>query len=586
VVIQKVFRSYVLRNKRKSDFVLLNRRVELSRDNRAAVAIQRMVRGFLVRSRLKALDKAAKTVQGFWRMKCLRRYFLNIRASVTILQLYMKRFLVRQKAINEKTAKFAVENGSMTETVSQLEHDILFSNLEKFTTLKNVNDYTRLPFFQFDRHPDFGNRNYRLFVPRAKEGEFTPKVRLMTCLVDLNVHADSTAIYHSTWAFEFVSMLKSINAHGKRLLQVEIGETFTLAITEDGEVYSWGLNDCNQCARPSEYTLGLGKVKSLAPLAVRTLSAGNDHALLVDEGNNVFTWGRNSEGQLGLGHSAPVSDIKVLNMIKDPVKFAMTRENKNYALTHEGKVICWPIYRKRTNGQSKGQNGFPYIEFPMKIVISSLDVGTDFAIFLSNSGLVFGMGSNEFGQLGQGDFSEREAPTMVSSFREINEKVIEIRCGSKHVVARTSVGRVFAWGLNSEGQLGTGDRKPRYLPTKVVFGDPKLAKAYPRSVQSGLSSSFILFETKQVYYMGSIGATKNDNLKPSRFAYEGVLFSEINADDFRPVRLVTKWSRTMTATTIVFADFRYEGGRNEASTMKDRVADKIQATWSECSQQG
>ena len=44
----------------------------------------------------------------------------------------------------------------------------------------------------------------------------------------------------------------------------------------------------------------------------------------------------------------------------------------------------------------------------------------------------------------------------------------QITCGSDHTVALTKKGEVFTWGLNNNGQLGHGDRKPRTVPTKVA----------------------------------------------------------------------------------------------------------------------
>jgi myosin-5 len=618
LAIQRVFRAYALRLQRKSDFLMLTKKIETSRDNRAAVAIQRIVRGYLIKSRFKRLNDSAKKIQGVWRTKCMRRYFLNIRMSVGILQRFLKKYFVRQKEIRQATNKFVAQFGTILQTVSRLEYDILYSDLEKFTNLKNVNDYTKLPFFQFKKHPDFGYKNYRHFVPKVQEHDGNSKVKLLTCLTDINVQADSTSIYYSTWANEFVALLKQLNSKNKRLVHLEIGETFSLAVSEDGEVFSWGLNDFNQCGRMSEgpysqyngsmeasgYTMSLGKVKSLSSTVVRTLSAGNDHTLLVDEGNNVYTWGRNSEGQLGLSHSRTVSDVVVLNNIKDAIKLAVTKENKSYAVTFEGKVLYWPAPKKEThnpdlyfadrrlnpymttNGQAKPQNTFAYLEFPPKITISALNLGTEFTFFVSDGGLAFALGTNEYGQLGLGDTEPRSSPTLVSFFKENNEKVIEVSCGNKHAIARTNIGRIYTWGLNSEGQLGLNDRQTRHFPTKVTFAESKLAKVYPRSVQAGFNSVQILLENKVLYYAGKMGFNdKRESIKPSRLPYEGIVFADNNIDDFCPVRVVTKWSRTLTAVMVVFADFRHEGAVREASTLKDRVADKIASVWNESSQQ-
>jgi len=344
---------------------------------------------------------------------------------------------------------------------------------------------------------------------------------------------------------------------------------------------------------------------TLPSTVIRSISAGNDHSLIVDEGNNVYTWGRNSEGQLGLAHSRTINDIVVLNSIKDPIKLAVTKEHKNYAVTFEGKVLYWPAPKKEshnpdlyftdrrlnphltTNVHNKSQVAFAFLEFPSKIIISTLNLGSEFAFFLSEGGLPFSLGTNEYGQLGLGDSEIRSSPTLVSFFKDNNEKVFEVSCGYKHVIGRTNVGRVYTWGLNSEGQLGLSDKKSRDLPTKVVFSDPKLAKIYPRSVQAGFNSTQILLDNRALYFAGKIGLNdQRESIKFSPLPYEAIVFADNNMENFCPVRVVTKWSRTMTAIMVVFADFRYEGSFKEASTVKDRMADKIASVWNECSQQG
>lgn len=62
-------------------------------------------------------------------------------------------------------------------------------------------------------------------------------------MVDLDVQSDTTNSYYNTWSKEFIDFLDKIHKKGNRLLNLEIGESFTMAMTEDREIYSWGLND-------------------------------------------------------------------------------------------------------------------------------------------------------------------------------------------------------------------------------------------------------------------------------------------------------------------------------------------------------
>ena len=59
-------------------------------------------------------------------------------------------------------------------------------------------------------------------------------------------------------------------------------------------------------------------------------------------------------------------------------------------------------------------------------------------------------------------------PLTVPLLSFLHIKVLEISCGHDYALARTSCG-VYAWGDNTYGQLGLGDRHKRQLPTMIEF---------------------------------------------------------------------------------------------------------------------
>lgn len=68
-------------------------------------------------------------------------------------------------------------------------------------------------------------------------------MKYVSLLIDLDVFVDSTTCYEKTWSKEFIDFIAEISQKGKRLLQLEVGDSFTMGITDDREVFSWGLND-------------------------------------------------------------------------------------------------------------------------------------------------------------------------------------------------------------------------------------------------------------------------------------------------------------------------------------------------------
>lgn len=76
---------------------------------------------------------------------------------------------------------------------------------------------------------------------------------------------------------------------------------------------------------------------------------------------------------------------------------------------------------------------------------------------LSANGLLYSFGkSNSSGQLGHGDKNCRNLPTLIEKLKSIGEKIKFVSCGFKHVICKTGLSKIYCWGDNTHGQLGTG----------------------------------------------------------------------------------------------------------------------------------
>jgi len=82
-------------------------------------------------------------------------------------------------------------------------------------------------------------------------------------------------------------------------------------------------------------------------------------------------------------------------------------------------------------------------------------------------GKVFAWGWNSHGQLGTGDTEDLEQARIVVPLQ--SHRVVSISCGAGHSLAVTHDGAVFAWCAGSAGQLGLGEAmKSKVLqPTQV-----------------------------------------------------------------------------------------------------------------------
>ncbi|XP_054771309.2 RCC1 and BTB domain-containing protein 1-like [Lytechinus pictus] len=151
---------------------------------------------------------------------------------------------------------------------------------------------------------------------------------------------------------------------GKRVVSIACGQTSSLAVIDSGEVYGWGYNGNGQ--------LGLGnnvnqpspcKVSSLNNLIIAQVACGYAHSMALSDEGNIYTWGANSYGQLGTGNKANLCGAtKIGESIGRFIDIAATHyAHISAAMTQTGKIYMW--------GQCRGQS----ITSPMETRFTCLD---------------------------------------------------------------------------------------------------------------------------------------------------------------------------------------------------------------------
>lgn len=78
------------------------------------------------------------------------------------------------------------------------------------------------------------------------------------------------------------------------------GEGFTLALTTKCEVYGWGMNDFGQLGKEDTSINLFEPTKISIPNQIVRISCGLKHCVVISEDNQIYVWGQNSYGQLGL----------------------------------------------------------------------------------------------------------------------------------------------------------------------------------------------------------------------------------------------------------------------------------------------
>jgi len=202
--------------------------------------------------------------------------------------------------------------------------------------------------------------------------------------------------------------------------------------------------------------------------AGRPAAAGGTAAAGTAASGHVLAWGRDDFGQLGNGTSADArSPVRV--RLPGGTKVAQVRAGCNHtvALTSTGHVLAWGI---NGNGQL-GNGSIASRETPVRVRIprgtkvTAVRAGCDFSLALTSRGGVLAWGDNVYGQLGNDTTTDSHVPVRVQL--PAGTKVTAISAGGSFALARTTGGRVLAWGQNTNAELGNDSTTSSAVPLRV-----------------------------------------------------------------------------------------------------------------------
>jgi alpha-tubulin suppressor-like RCC1 family protein len=212
---------------------------------------------------------------------------------------------------------------------------------------------------------------------------------------------------------------------GRTVKAVAAGGFHTCAILDNGKVRCWGLANFGQTGHATKKTIGDDETPAASPYVdlgkgrkAVAITAGYLHTCALLDNGSVRCWGRGSSGQTGHASKATVGDNEKVAQVP-PVRLG------------------------------KGQKA---------VAISA--VGQHTCAILKKGGKVLCWGTGKYGQLGYGNetkIGDDESPGSVGAVK-LGGKAVAIQAGGRHTCAVYSQGKVRCWGLNTNGQLGYGNK--------------------------------------------------------------------------------------------------------------------------------
>jgi alpha-tubulin suppressor-like RCC1 family protein len=306
------------------------------------------------------------------------------------------------------------------------------------------------------------------------------------------------------------------------VVQVAAGFYYSLAVTSTGQLYAFGNNHAGQLGfATSSGTNNPNPTPTLVGLPgaggpVVQVAAGADHSLAVTSTGQLYAFGDDLLGELGIAANDGVNPTPVLVGLPGatgPVVQVAAGGRSSLAVTSTGQLYAFG------DGSSGQLGSFPEEPFDLssptpKLVglpgasgpVVQVASGAGHSLAVTSSGQLYAFGSNDSGQLGSGINSgptrSNLTPTLVRLPGAIGP-VVQVAAGGHHSLAVTSTGQLYSFGGNYNGQLGNGTNNgpdsSNPTPTLVVLPG---ATGPVVQVAAGYINSLAVTSTGQLYAFG------------------------------------------------------------------------------------
>ena len=242
---------------------------------------------------------------------------------------------------------------------------------------------------------------------------------------------------------------------------VNCGRRHTVCLDYEGCVFTFGSNVSGQLGISEDLFYNTHLPQKVDLPSIKQVSCGLEFNICLSEIGELYSFGCNNQGQLGIGSFMPSClphKVKTLNNIE----FFDCGANYTLCKTINGDVYCWG-YNFNFVSNTEESLTAPLLcrNWPDNIV--DIKCGYFHALVLTSDQEVYSCGKNGFGQLGR---KTNNLDLLYLSRIESLHDIIRIECGKNHSICIDINNDLYVFGYNFYGQLGLGDTNTRYEPIK------------------------------------------------------------------------------------------------------------------------
>jgi len=276
-----------------------------------------------------------------------------------------------------------------------------------------------------------------------------------------------------------------------------------------------------------------------APLSFRQLSAGGDHVCGITTDDKAYCWGRNAEGQLGVGAAAGSGFYPRPIAVAGAHRFRSVSAGSLHTcgVTIDRVLFCWGLNDFGQLGDGTTITRRLPTRVAIAIRIREVDPGWEHTCAVSMGNVAYCWGRDPYGQLGDAT----RASTRLTPVRVVLHPFKTVSAGFTSTCGVTPAGRGFCWGETHAGQLGIGntDSDAQVIPAPIA-GDLRF-----KNISAGFVHACGVTRDNKAYCWGDNGygelgsATDNPVQPTPALVAGGLAFRALETQYYRTCGVTT-----------------------------------------------
>ena len=232
-----------------------------------------------------------------------------------------------------------------------------------------------------------------------------------------------------------------------KIVQISCGMFHSLALAENGDLYTWGMGFEGQLGLKLKYKVASSPryLQFFYRKPIKFISCGHNYSLAITNEGIVYGWGENKLGQLGLGH---------IQIVENPTQIPiLDKYGGQEGCNTSENLINKKFEREYTNKLLKA---------------CYLSAGYSHSVVVTEEGLPVTFGLNIYGQLGLGNSITSFEPRLIEKDEggELIEPIVKAACSTSGTFLISKSGKMYTCG---SGDIGHGDLGMVKLP-KIIAG--------------------------------------------------------------------------------------------------------------------